>query len=217
MSAKVHRRFVETARAISLPLHAAIAAADGVRMPRPGRRGLAGFLCRAVAGQQLSTAAARSIWARVEDRVNGAGSSIPEFFCAANARALRACGLSRAKVKALIAIREAQARGALSLRRLKALTHPERAERLQEIWGIGQWTADMVSIFYFGDPDVWPAGDISVQSTLLKLTGKRSAAAAAKVASAFAPYRSYLALYLWQILDSRATAPRKAAGTKRPV
>ena len=218
MSLKVHRHFVKAARGVSLPLHAAISASGRVTMPRAGRRTLAQFLCRAVAGQQLSTIAARTIWARVEDRVKREGSSIPEFFRAENTRALRTCGLSRAKVKALIAIREAQEKGVLSPRRLRALTHVQRAERLQEIWGVGQWTADMASIFFFGDPDVWPEGDAGVQSMFLRLTGKRSPAAALKTANSFIPYRSFLALYMWQILDSRAKPrSRKAVGTKRPV
>jgi hypothetical protein len=68
-------------------------------------------------------------------------------------------------------------------------------------WGIGQWTADMTSIFYFGEPDVWPEGDMAVYRALCRLTGNRSKASRATVASAFAPYRSFLALYLWRYLD----------------
>ncbi len=145
-------------------------------------------------------------------------STIPEFFIDRNKRTLRRCGLSRAKAKALVAIREAQEGGALSTRRLRGLGHVERSEHLQEIWGIGQWTADMTSIFYFGDLDVWPEGDISVRNTFLRLTGKRSRTTALKMASSFAPYRSFLALYMWQILDGpRKTQKRKPLNQKRPV
>jgi DNA-3-methyladenine glycosylase II len=218
MTLKIHRHFIRTARGISAPLHAAIAQVGRVTMPERRARSLARFLSRAIVGQQLSTSAARSIWARVEAAVKTQGSSIPEFFSDKNTRVLRRCGISRAKVKALIAIREAQENGVLSIRRLRRLSHAERSEQLQEIWGIGQWTADMTSIFFFGDPDVWPEGDISVQSTFLRLTGKRSRATALKMASSFAPYRSFLALYMWQVLDGpRKTEKRKPLNQKRPV
>lgn len=214
MSRKVHEHFVTTARGISLPLHDAIAQVGQLTLPARGRRSLAHFLARAVAGQQLSTSAARSIWARVEATVQSRGSSIPEFFCARNARALRKCGLSQAKVRALIAIREAHERGVLSVRRLARLNHAQRSERLQEIWGIGQWTADMVSIFYFNDPDVWPEGDAGVYRALELIVGKRSKRTVRKLAGAFAPYRSFLALYMWRTLDVPKKVVKKRASAQ---
>jgi DNA-3-methyladenine glycosylase II len=217
MSTEIHRHFVKTARAVSPPLHAAIAATGALTFPRRGGKSLAWFLARVIVGQQLSTSAARSIWARVEAAAKMEGAAIPEFFVERNTRKLRACGLSRAKTKALLAIRTAQADGALSIRRLRKLNHAARSEVLQEIWGVGQWTADMTSIFYFTDPDVWPEGDVAVQGTLRRLTGKRSHASAFKIAAAFAPYRSFLALYMWRILDGGTPPARGPVDSKRPV
>lgn len=56
----------------------------------------------------------------------------------------------------------------------------------------------MVGIFHFHDPDIWPAGDVAAVGCLRRLTGQADAGA---VASAFAPYRSILARYLWRIKD----------------
>lgn len=216
MTAKIHWHCVRTARRLSPSLHAALARVGRVAPPVRGRRPFAHFLARAVTGQQLSTAAARSIWARVETAVKTGGGSVPEFFCQQNARVLRRCGLSRAKVRALIAIREAHAQGRLSVRRLRRLNHAERSEHLRQIWGIGQWTADMASIFYFGDPDVWPENDVGVYRGLEMALGKRSKRTVLKIANAFAPYRSFLALYLWRVLDGPKPAGSKTA-SKKPV
>lgn len=218
MTAKIHRHFVIRSRDVSPLLHAAIVAAGRIEMPNRRQRGLAWFLSRAIVGQQLSTSAARSIWGRIEVLVENGNGSIPEFFTQKNFRALRSCGISNNKVKALIAIREAHESGLLSVRRLRRLPHVERAEVLQEIWGVGQWTADITSIFYFGDHDVWPEGDIAVQKTFQKLCGSRSKTKVLKLANVFAPYRSFLALYMWKVLDAPKTSGGKATtGGKQPV
>ena len=181
-------------------------------MPRRHRDGLPRFLARAIVGQQLSTVAARSIWARIENSVDEKESAIPQFFCAKNRRALRRCGLSRAKVRTLIEIRKADEAGLLAPARLGRMAHPERAEHLQSIWGIGQWTADMTSMFYFGDQDVWPQGDAGVYRALQMIVGRRSRSGLLKIANGFAPYRSFLAVYMWRYLDERArTRSRKVS------
>ena len=203
MTPHAYRRFLATARNVSPPLHGAIVQIGPLELPDRRRRGLPWFLARAIVGQQLSTLAARSIWQRVEDAVRAKVGRLPAYFCARNARALRVCGISNAKVKALIAIREAHESGVLSVRRLSRLSHAERAEHLTQIWGIGQWTADMTSIFYFQDPDVWPEGDVGVYRGIEQVTGKRSKKAVLTLANRFVPYRSFLALYMWRVLDAR--------------
>ena len=78
---------------------------------------------------------------------------------------------------------------------LNALDHSERSRQLTQIWGVGQWTADMMGIFYFGDPDIWPDGDTAARKHLERLTSRRRKTV--RTAARFAPYRSYLALYMW--------------------
>jgi DNA-3-methyladenine glycosylase II len=218
MTLKIHRQCVKAAGTVSLPLKAALVEVGRVTLPDRSRIPLPAFLARAITGQQLSVSAARSIWARVEIAVKANGSTIPDFFTARNRRVLRQCGLSNAKVQAVIAIREAHEAGLLSVRKLRRMNHAERSAHLQQIWGVGQWTADMTSIFYFRDPDVWPQGDIGVYRALCRLTGKRSTAALAKLAGSFAPYRSFLAMYMWRVLDQPKEAARRSArGPKQPV
>lgn len=216
MTARIHRRFLATAERVAPPLKAALIRVGRIGPPEPRRRSLACFLARAVVGQQLSTIAARSIWARVEAAARASGCGIPGFFAARHARRLRACGLSRAKVRTLIAIREAHEAGRLSARRLRRMSHAERSAVLRTIHGIGQWTADMAGIFYFRDPDVWPVGDVGVQRGLKVALGRCSARTMERIGAAFAPYRSFLALYLWRLLDG-APARSGRADSRRPV
>lgn len=197
---RIHGRFLAIADEIAVALAQALAAVGPAPFPDRGDVPLARFLARAVVGQQLSTQAARSIWARVESAASTAGEPIPGFFEAERYAQLRACGLSRAKIRTLMQIREAERDGRLDGEALRALDHAERSRALCALWGVGQWTADMASIFHCRSPDVWPETDAAVQRTFARLIGRRRKPA--KWAARFAPYRSWLALYMWRITDA---------------
>ena len=79
----------------------------------------------------------------------------------------------------------------------------ERSALLLELRGVGQWTVDMASIFYFGDPDIWPAGDLAVARTFRGYLSARQARRMDALVERFAPHRSYLALYMWRIIDAQ--------------
>lgn len=195
MSPELHRWFVAQAEALSADLARDLAALGPVWFPDRADHGPAAFLARTVVAQQISAAAARSIWTRVEHAASGLDTGIGGFLAAADERALRACGLSGNKVKAVLAIHEAAAAGALA--ELRGVDHAERTARLCRIWGIGPWSCDMLAIFYCRETDIWPAGDLAVQRVFRRYIGRRRPA---KAASRFAPYRSVLALYMWRMV-----------------
>lgn len=197
---ELHARFLGIADGLSPDLRAAM---ERVGPPEPRDRSdqpVAGFLARAVVGQQLSTRAAATIWSRVEAMGDGAGIAIPDDLTDEHFDALRACGVSRGKARALLAIRAAQAEGRLDAASLAGLDHAERSRCLRAIHGVGQWTCDMVSIFHCGDADVWPETDVAVQRTFTGLIGRRRKPA--KAAARFSPQRSWLARYMWRITDT---------------
>jgi DNA-3-methyladenine glycosylase II len=198
MSTKVHQRFLKVASGVSQQLTAAIERTGPVQLKRARDTTLAEALCSAVAGQQLSTKAASTIWGRVLESADG--KSLIDHFHQAKPAALRKCGLSGAKSKTMQSIAAATLSGELDETALKQLDHAERAIRLTAIWGVGDWTADMMSIFYFGDRDVWPDGDLAAARTLENLTSRRRKTAL--TAERFAPHRSYLALYMWRHADA---------------
>jgi DNA-3-methyladenine glycosylase II len=192
----VHTFLTAAAAALSPSLHDALARNGPLWFPNREDRGLAVHLARAIVGQQLSTKAARSIWARIE-----AAADLPMamFLREENRAAMRACGVSSNKLKALLSIGTAAAEGRLDAAAVRAMDHRARSEHLREIWGVGQWTCDMTGIFYCHDEDVWPASDISVQRAFAQFIGRLPPADAAQ---RFAPYRSILALHMWRLLDA---------------
>lgn len=195
MNPELHRRLIAIAGTVSPELQAHIAAAPIWFLEREDK-GVAAFLARAVTGQQVSAAAARSIWARVEI---AAGDTLADFLCATNETALKQCGLSRNKIKALCHIGAAHAAGLLDSAEIRALDHAARSARLIETWGIGQWTCDMLAIFYCRYLDVWPQGDLAVVRGIKRFARRRKPE---RVAAQFAPYRSLLALYMWWLAGS---------------
>jgi DNA-3-methyladenine glycosylase II len=197
MSEAVHARFLDTALGLSPALHAAIARVGPVDFAPDATAPLAERLCRSVAGQQLSVVAARTIWGRV---TAAAGEGLMDFLVEPNTELLHACGLSGAKTRALLAIAAEARAGGLEAADLAPMSHAERSARLTALWGVGQWTADMVSIFYFGDEDVWPDGDVAARKTLERLTSPRRKTV--RTAARFAPHRSRLALYMWRHVDA---------------
>lgn len=195
----IHNRFLDTAAGLSLELAEAMERVGPAPLPRRDETPFPDYLARAVAGQQLSVIAARSIWTRVEAAAEGA--PLLEGFQAERAEVLRACGLSNAKVKTLIAIADAVKDGRLDPDHLATMNAQTRANALSTIWGVGQWTADMANMFWFGEEDVWPDGDVAARKTLARLTSPRRKTV--RTASRFAPHRSHLAYYMWRIVDAK--------------
>lgn len=212
---KIHEQLLTVSADLSPELRSAIAKNGPVELPLmelPSKkqnnpsdhpyqeRPFADRLCRAVTGQQLSVRAAETIWARVvESAENG---PLMDHFAQVDPSVLKSYGLSRAKVKTVGAIAQAHLNGQLNPTELSQLSHTERTQRLTSIWGIGQWTADMMGIFYFADADIWPDGDVTARKTLESLTSKRRKTI--RTAARFAPYRSYLSLHMWQYADEKS-------------
>lgn len=195
---KIHAHIVREAAGVSADLEAALKACGPVSLRRAGDRPLSEYLCRVVVGQQLSTAAARTIWSRIEDLAREERLTVLRLARGDHEARLRDCGVSRQKVAALADISRAHSERKLGVRSLSRLPHDERSVRLSEIRGIGQWTCDMTSIFYFGDADVWPSGDLSVTQELGRFVGKRRMNS---VPERFRPYRSYLAVSMYRLRD----------------
>ena len=71
-----------------------------------------------------------------------------------------------------------------------------------KIWGVGSWTCDMVSIFYFKKLNIWPVSDLSATKKFRTYIDDQYIISEDKALSLFSPYRSLLAMYMWKILDT---------------
>jgi DNA-3-methyladenine glycosylase II len=163
-----------------------------------------GTLIRSIVGQQLSTKAAATIFGRVLDLFGGEVPA-PKQLIGADPDALRAAGLSRAKVAYLRDLAERVEDGDLDFDHLTELSDEQVSEQLTAVKGLGQWTADMFLIFHLGRPDVLAVGDLGIRRAVERAYGLPEipdAATLTRIAEPWRPYRSLGCLYLWASLDN---------------
>lgn len=156
-----------------------------------------GALLNIVAAQQVSTASASAIRARLLAAVD---PLTPENFLAASDETLRAVGFSRRKVEYGRGIAEAMRSGLLDADRLATATDDDVVAALTALRGLGRWSAEIYMLFALRRADVWPAEDLAIQEALRRLKGleTRPARAASEViVESWRPWRGVAALFLW--------------------
>ena len=154
-------------------------------------------LLRTIVGQQVSTAAARSIWSKLDAALGGAAD--PTNLLARPDEALRAAGLSRQKIAYARSLAELVVAGHLDLHNLPA-DDEEAIARLIEVKGIGRWSAEIYLLFAEGRPDIWPAGDLAVQieiGRIMGMEGRPSEKQVRAVAEPWRPHRGAAAIFAW--------------------
>jgi AraC family transcriptional regulator of adaptative response / DNA-3-methyladenine glycosylase II len=175
---------------------------------------------RAMLGQQVSVAAARTLAGRLV-AASGAPLAASEhglthvFPSPASVAAapLERLGLTRARAASLRGFAEAVASGALDLGAFRSLD--DAVERLTALPGIGDWTAQYVAMRALGEPDAFPAGDLGVRQALAhagRLPSERETRARAE---RWRPWRAYAVLALWT--EPHPTPPARAVFRRRPV
>ncbi|RDC59335.1 DNA-3-methyladenine glycosylase II [Alteripontixanthobacter maritimus] len=161
-------------------------------------------LLRTIVGQQVSVAAAASVWAKMEAEL---GEDMPPAeLLARDHDTLRACGLSRQKQGYARSLCELVAAQELDLESLPADDEAAIAE-LTRIKGIGRWSAEIYLLFAEGRSDIWPAGDLAVQAGIGKLLGLASRPSEKELrvmAQAWQPHRGALAIFTWHCYDNPA-------------
>ncbi len=160
-------------------------------------------LVRAITGQQLSTKAAATIYARLAALMPGGVTS--ESLSALSDEQLRAVGMSRQKGAYFRDLCEKVMSGALPLDSLDAMTDEEVIAALTQVKGIGRWSAEMFLMFRLHRPDVLPVGDLGIVNAVknvYKLRKTPTADRIRKIGDAWRPYRSVASWYLWRSLDN---------------
>jgi DNA-3-methyladenine glycosylase II len=174
---------------------------------RPGARGdHFTTLLRAIIGQQLSAKAAETIWQRMIALYPDGRKLVPEDVLATKDAALRAVGLSNAKVAYAKDLAGRIASGELNLRRISRLGDDAIVDELVAVKGIGRWTAEMFMIFRLGRPDVWAIDDLGLRNAVKREYGvEPTKAKLLEIGEAWRPWRSVASWYLWRSLA--LTAP----------
>jgi DNA-3-methyladenine glycosylase II len=185
------------------PAIAAALARTGYPEPRIRETGYRTLL-RTIVGQQVSVAAAASMWRKLEAHL---GEDMPaEALLAAEFDALRACGLSRQKQSYARSLCELVVGGELDLDNLPA-DDEAAIDQLVRIKGIGRWSAEIYLLFAEGRPDIWPAGDLAVQAGIGRILGlpeRPSEKDTRALAEGWRPHRGAIAILTWHCYNNPA-------------
>ncbi|HEU4959306.1 MAG TPA: DNA-3-methyladenine glycosylase 2 family protein [Sphingomonas sp.] len=178
------------------PAIAAALTRVGYPEPRIRERGY-GTLLRTIVGQQVSVAAAQSIWNKLEAALGDLDD--PATIARADAETLRAAGLSRQKASYAVSLADEVASGRLDLDRLPQ-DDEEAIAQLVRVKGIGRWSAEIYLLFAEGRGDIWPAGDLAVQIEIGRILGhadRPREKAVRDLAEAWRPHRGAAAILAW--------------------
>jgi AraC family transcriptional regulator, regulatory protein of adaptative response / DNA-3-methyladenine glycosylase II len=195
-------------QAINAVLHARFPHGDGLRVP--GTLDGHELAVRAVLGQQITVAAARTLAQRLVERFGEPIATphaaltrlfpTPAVLAQAGGDALGALGIVRQRQAAIVAIARAVAERRLVLH--GGAHVQDTVALLKTLPGIGDWTAQYVAMRALRWPDAFPSGDVALHKAL-GVQGSRQAARDAEAASqAWKPWRSYAVLRAWSELPA---------------
>lgn len=193
-------------QAINASLHGSFPLGDGLRVPGS----LSGYelAVRAVLGQQITVAAARTLAQRLVQRFGVAIATphpqlrvlfpAPEVLAAAEGDALGQLGIVRQRQAAIVGIARAVAEGRVQLHAGADVQATVAA--LKELPGIGDWTAQYIAMRALRWPDAFPAGDVALHKALGVQASRHPAREAEAASQAWKPWRSYAVIRAWSSL-----------------
>ncbi|WP_411280659.1 DNA-3-methyladenine glycosylase family protein [Gemmatimonas sp.] len=162
-------------------------------------------LARAIVFQQLSGAAASTIYGRFKERIGaGTDAPTPAQILASDEATLRACGLSTAKARAIVDLARQVEDARLPLERIDTMDDDAVIDALVAVRGVGRWTAQMFLMFRLGRPDVLPVLDLGVRKgaqRIYRLPALPDADRLEQVARNWRPWASVASWYCWRVLD----------------
>ncbi len=175
----------------------------GYPEPRLRTRGYKTLL-RTIVGQQVSVAAASSMWNKLEAELGA--DFTPACLLKRNFDTLRACGLSRQKQGYARSLCELVEAGEVNF---DALPDNDEAaiEEMTQIKGIGRWSAEIYLLFAEGRKDIWPAGDLAVQEgvkRLLDLAERPKEKECRELGERWSPHRGAMAIFTWHFYANPA-------------
>ena len=149
-----------------------------------------------IVGQQISTKAQATIWARMRERL---GEVNARTVAAAGMAALQSVGISLRKAEYIQDFAGKVNSGAFDLQRVAALPDSEAIEALVALKGVGVWTAEMILLFCLQRPDVLSYDDLAIQRGLRMVYHHRriDRRLFEKYRRRYSPYGSVASLYLW--------------------
>ena len=162
-----------------------------------------GSLVKSIIFQQISGSAGDSILNRFKFLYNGKLPS-PKVFLKTKERAVRSAGISPQKYSYLKDLCERILDGRLELKKFEKMDDPKIIEELDEVRGVGRWTAEMYLIGTLRRTDVFPVDDLGIRKAAQKAYKMRKlpdAGKLLKLSEGWRPYRTIASIYLWNSMD----------------
>ena len=157
-------------------------------------------LAQTVVEQQVSYKAAKSIWKKVKASAASKGSDLIDYFDEKNKSSLRNDGLSQNKIKSIMGAKKAINDGLISLEKLEQLSYDDYKKLIKSLWGFGDWSAEMIAIFYLGRTNVWSDGDLMLSKGINEIC-LDTETSPQQLIDMVDPFQSYLALHIWRHKD----------------
>ena len=208
-------------QSINAVLHERFPDGDGLRVP--GSMNGHELAVRAVLGQQITVAAARTLAQRLVNQfgapVETPWPQISRLFptaavlAAGSGDALGQLGIVRQRQRAIVALSQAVADGKLALH--GGADVPATIAALKALPGIGEWTAQYIAMRALRWPDAFPAGDVALHKAIGVLEAKNPAREAQAASEAWRPWRSYAVIRAWSAMPVAPLGSRP--GRARPV
>jgi DNA-3-methyladenine glycosylase II len=160
-------------------------------------------LCKSIIGQQISVAAANSVFLKFkkkcENKINAKIVNKLSF------NDLKSCGLSKQKVKGIQDLAKRTLNKSFKPSLIKKMTDEEAIEYLSELRQIGRWSAEMILLFTFNRSNIWPLQDIGLLRAISNNYKKKyfpPKTFVEKLHKKFTPYCSVATWYLWRSIDN---------------
>ena len=160
-------------------------------------------LCKSIIGQQISVAAANSVFLRFKkkckNKINARTVSKLSF------SNLKSCGLSKQKVKGIKDLAKRTLNKTFKPSLIKKMTDEEAIEYLSDLRQIGRWSAEMILLFTFNRSNIWPLQDIGLLRAISNNYNKKYFPPKIflnKLYKKFTPYCSVATWYLWRSIDN---------------
>ena len=159
-------------------------------------------LCKSIIGQQISVAAANSVFLKFKKKCNNkiTAKNVNKL----SASSLKSCGLSRQKVKGIKDLAKRMINKSFKPSLIKKMSDEEAIEYLSELRQIGRWSAEMILLFTFNRSNIWPLQDIGLLRAISNNFNKKYLPPDSFVKhlnKKFTPYCSVATWYLWRSID----------------
>ena len=159
-------------------------------------------LCKSIIGQQISVAAANSVFIKFKKLCKNKINS--KTVINLNSLQLKKCGLSRQKVRGIKELAKKFYNKSFNPDLIKQMSDEDAILYLSSLRQIGRWSAEMILLFTFNRQNIWPVQDIGLMRAISNNYKKRylpPKVFVSKLYKKFSPYCSVATWYLWRSID----------------